>query len=270
MSASRCAIYTRKSSDEGLEQDFNSLDAQREACAAYVASQKGEGWLELPNRYDDGGYSGGNMERPGLARPARLGDMHPPQRPGPISARPQLRGEFFKERLHPGSLDVLSADAINPGRTLVGPHVIPRPPHHVAAGDLVKQGVEPTLGILLGTAIKHTLESSNAVLDRPTGNDGLIWTHCDGFDRPHFVRSLADDPALIERGTEAGRKWDQEWSCLSRSDVIATVRGCRSGRLRLGMVCTVARSGRRWRRRCRRRGERRRTGRRRSWVSTAS
>ena len=68
MSASRCAIYTRKSSDEGLEQDFNSLDAQREACAAYVASQKGEGWLELPNRYDDGGYSGGNMERPGLAR----------------------------------------------------------------------------------------------------------------------------------------------------------------------------------------------------------
>ena len=68
MTASRCAIYTRKSSDEGLEQDFNSLDAQREACAAYVTSQKGEGWLELPNRYDDGGYSGGNMQRPGLVR----------------------------------------------------------------------------------------------------------------------------------------------------------------------------------------------------------
>ena len=64
----RCAIYTRKSSEEGLDQSFNSLDAQREACAAYIASQKGEGWLGLPGRYDDGGYSGGNMERPGLTR----------------------------------------------------------------------------------------------------------------------------------------------------------------------------------------------------------
>ena len=64
----RCAIYTRKSSEEGLEQDFNSLDAQREACAAYIASQKHEGWTELPARYDDGGFSGGNIERPGLAR----------------------------------------------------------------------------------------------------------------------------------------------------------------------------------------------------------
>ena len=62
----RCAIYTRKSSDEGLEQGFNSLDAQREACEAYVLSQAGEGWSALPMPYDDGGYSGGSMERPGL------------------------------------------------------------------------------------------------------------------------------------------------------------------------------------------------------------
>jgi site-specific DNA recombinase len=62
----RCAIYTRKSSDEGLEQAFNSLDAQWEACAAYVASQKGQGWRLLPHRYDDGGISGGTIERPGL------------------------------------------------------------------------------------------------------------------------------------------------------------------------------------------------------------
>ena len=62
----RCAIYTRKSSDEGLDQDFNSLDAQREACAAYVTSQKHEGWVELRERYDDGGFSGGNIDRPGL------------------------------------------------------------------------------------------------------------------------------------------------------------------------------------------------------------
>ena len=64
----RCAIYTRKSSEEGLEQEFNSLDAQYEACAAYISSQKAEGWVLLPERYDDGGLSGGSMERPGLQR----------------------------------------------------------------------------------------------------------------------------------------------------------------------------------------------------------
>ena len=64
----RCAIYTRKSTDEGLEQAFNSLDAQREACAAFILSQKHEGWTVLPSLYDDGGYSGGTMERPALKR----------------------------------------------------------------------------------------------------------------------------------------------------------------------------------------------------------
>ena len=62
----RCAIYTRKSSEEGLEQDFNSLDAQREACEAYITSQRSEGWITLPRLYDDGGWSGGTMERPAL------------------------------------------------------------------------------------------------------------------------------------------------------------------------------------------------------------
>lgn len=62
----RCAIYTRKSSEEGLEQDFNSLDAQREAGEAYIKSQKHEGWEIIPTHYDDGGYSGGNMDRPAL------------------------------------------------------------------------------------------------------------------------------------------------------------------------------------------------------------
>jgi DNA invertase Pin-like site-specific DNA recombinase len=62
----RCAIYTRKSSEEGLEQGFNSLDAQYEACAAYIRSQAGEGWQVLPRRYDDGGLSGGTLERPAL------------------------------------------------------------------------------------------------------------------------------------------------------------------------------------------------------------
>ena len=69
----RCAIYTRKSSEEGLEQAFNSLDAQREACAAFILSQKHEGWTVLPTLYDDGGFSGGTMERPALQR--LLGDI---------------------------------------------------------------------------------------------------------------------------------------------------------------------------------------------------
>ena len=64
----RCAIYTRKSSEEGLDMEFNSLDAQREACEAYIASQRSEGWLELAARYDDGGFSGGSLERPALKR----------------------------------------------------------------------------------------------------------------------------------------------------------------------------------------------------------
>ena len=67
-SSRRCAIYTRKSSEEGLEQDFNSLQAQREACEAFIKSQAGEGWRLLKTAYDDGGLSGGTMERPALQR----------------------------------------------------------------------------------------------------------------------------------------------------------------------------------------------------------
>src|ERR1700755_3454157 len=69
----RCAIYTRKSSEEGLEQEFNPLAAQREACEAYIRSQHHEGWVLARTRYDDGGFSGGNMERPALQR--RLADI---------------------------------------------------------------------------------------------------------------------------------------------------------------------------------------------------
>ena len=64
----RCAVYTRKSTEEGLEQEFNSLDAQRESAEAYIRSQTHEGWTCVPERYDDGGFTGGNMERPALRR----------------------------------------------------------------------------------------------------------------------------------------------------------------------------------------------------------
>ena len=83
----RCAVYTRKSSEEGLEQEFNSLDAQREACEAYIASQKAEGWVLVPDRYDDGGFSGGTLERPALKR--LLAD---------IEARPGRRRRRLQDR----------------------------------------------------------------------------------------------------------------------------------------------------------------------------
>ena len=74
----RCAIYTRKSSEDGLELDFNSLDAQREAGESYVASQKGEGWQAVPTRYDDGGFSGGTRDRPAsLTRKRTLRNVRP-------------------------------------------------------------------------------------------------------------------------------------------------------------------------------------------------
>lgn len=66
--AVRCAAYTRKSSEEGLDQSFNSLHAQREACEPYILSQKHEGWKVTRTEYDDSGFSGGNMDRPGLKR----------------------------------------------------------------------------------------------------------------------------------------------------------------------------------------------------------
>ncbi len=74
MKTLRCAVYTRKSTEDGLEQDFNSLHAQREACEAYIRSQASEGWQCLPDAYDDGGFSGGNMNRPGLK--ALLSDIN--------------------------------------------------------------------------------------------------------------------------------------------------------------------------------------------------
>src|SRR5947209_2245085 len=64
----RCAIYTRKSTEHGLDQEFNSLDAQREACEAYIKSQASQGWRVLPQEYDDPAYSGGNLDRPALKR----------------------------------------------------------------------------------------------------------------------------------------------------------------------------------------------------------
>ncbi len=64
----RCAVYTRKSSEEGLEQSFNSIEAQREACCAFILSQRQEGWMIVKQRYDDGGFSGASLKRPALTQ----------------------------------------------------------------------------------------------------------------------------------------------------------------------------------------------------------
>ena len=100
----RCAIYTRKSSEEGLEQEFNSLDAQRESCEAYVKSQRAEGWEPLPQRYDDGGFSGGTTERPALQRllddvkAGRVDVVVPPERSLAHTGRGDAFSAFRKKR----------------------------------------------------------------------------------------------------------------------------------------------------------------------------
>jgi hypothetical protein len=95
----RCAIYTRKSSEEGLEQSFNSLDAQREACESFIGSQRHEGWRAMPTRYDDGGYSGGTMERPALKR--LLDEKSLPNRvPNRIQNQDMISTAFIDHQKH--------------------------------------------------------------------------------------------------------------------------------------------------------------------------
>jgi hypothetical protein len=109
---------------------------------------------------------GGNAQRPGLTRPARLRDVHPPQRLRPVRPGPKLSGQRIEEgphRLHTPGLDRRDTHAVHAGSALVGGHIDPRPPHHITAGDLVEQGVEPTRPVLLGTAVEHALKSSNGV-----------------------------------------------------------------------------------------------------------
>jgi hypothetical protein len=87
----RGAIYTRKSTEEGLDQAFNSLDAQREACAAYIMSQQHEGWVMIQDRYDDGGYSGGTIERPAIQQ--LLADV----KAGKVSGSPERPSQRQKQ-----------------------------------------------------------------------------------------------------------------------------------------------------------------------------
>jgi DNA invertase Pin-like site-specific DNA recombinase len=112
---SRCAIYTRKSSEEGLDQDFNSLDAQRESCAAFVQSQKHEGWTILPAWYDDGGYSGGTMERPALQR--LLADIEANRIGVVVVYKVDRRGSPLARHLRAPVVLAMTATIARPSRT---------------------------------------------------------------------------------------------------------------------------------------------------------
>ena len=90
--AVRCAVYCRKSTNQGLDQEFNSLDAQREAAENYIASQRHENWVALPDRYDDGGYSGGTIERPAMKRLLGKLAIRVVQPDGHASVDPLLHG----------------------------------------------------------------------------------------------------------------------------------------------------------------------------------
>ena len=108
----------------------------------------------------------GDAERPGLPRLARFGDVDPPQRLGTVGAVVQPSGEPVEEAAHSLctlGLDVGNGDAVDAGGSLVGGHADPRPPHHVAAGELVVEGVEPALWFLLGAAVEHALEGTDGV-----------------------------------------------------------------------------------------------------------
>jgi hypothetical protein len=106
---------------------------------------------------------GGDAKRPGLARLPRLGDVHPPQRRRPVAPGPKRCGEVAQEARHPGRLDLVDGHTVHAGRPSVGTDLVPGSPQDVAAGDLVVEGMEATVRLLLGTAVQHTLQGTGPV-----------------------------------------------------------------------------------------------------------
>jgi hypothetical protein len=106
---------------------------------------------------------GRDAKRPGLARLARLGDVHPPQRRRPVATGPKRCREVTEEGCHPGRLDLINGHAIHAGRPSVGSHLLPGPPPDIAAGNLVVESMEPAVGLLLGAAVQHALQGTDLV-----------------------------------------------------------------------------------------------------------
>jgi hypothetical protein len=158
--------------------------------ARIVGGLIGRGWVFegldrlLWPRCRLGGWStgpmwSGNAERPGLAPPARLRDTDSSQRPRPVATGTQRLGELVEELAHPGTLDLLDGHAIDSGSPAVCTDIAPGPQHDVAAGDLVEQGMEAAIPILLGTAVEHALESTDTVhaLGAADGPSRVLGTH---------------------------------------------------------------------------------------------
>jgi hypothetical protein len=143
---------------------------------------------DLRRRHDHPISDSGNAEWPGLARLARLWDSDPSQRLGPIGTGSKICGEAVKEgphRLRTLGFDVGDTHAVDARGSLVGGHVNPRPPHHVAADEFVEEGMEPACPVLLGTAIQHALKGSNGVqtIGLADGPSRVLGTHqrCSSF-----------------------------------------------------------------------------------------
>jgi hypothetical protein len=140
-----------------------------------------EHWLkdQLGRRHHHPVAHAWDAERPGGARLARLGNVDPPQRRRPVDPAPERGGEVIEEGYHPGRLNSLDGDPIHAGRPSVGSHLVPGPEQDVAAGDLVEQGMEPAVGLLLGAAIEHALQGTDLVqaLGRRGGPSPHAGTH---------------------------------------------------------------------------------------------
>lgn len=118
---------------------------------------------DLRRRHGNAVSEARDRERPGLTRLPWFGDVHPPQRSRPVGPVSERLGELVKEGAYSGLLDGLDGHAIDAGSPSVGTHFTPRPPQDVGAADVVIEGVEPALGVLLGAAVEHTLQGSNPV-----------------------------------------------------------------------------------------------------------
>lgn len=155
-----CAVYTRKSSEEGLDMDFNSLDAQRESCEAYIASQRAEGWAPVADRYDDGGFSGGTLERPALRR--LLADV--------TAGRIDVIVVYKIDRLSRSMLDFLKLVELFEGHGVTFVSVTQSFNTKDAMGRMQHRGVRTmTLGSLWGH-LRATPISTSKRLSRPPRN----------------------------------------------------------------------------------------------------
>ena len=225
----RCAIYTRKSTEEGLEQEFNSLDAQREAGEAYIKSQQHEGWVCLPDHYDDGGFTGGNMDRPALRR--LLADIEAGkidcvvvykvdrlsrsrsglrQDHGDVRAAQRvvrLRDAAVQHGHVDGPAGAQRAAVVRPVRTRDDLRAHPRQDRgHAPQGQVVRRHADLGLQRRGHEAGRRSRRRPNrsARSSSCTSSTSRCWTSAEGTEPPRLADQAVDD-AKRERPSAAGR-----------------------------------------------------------------